>query len=193
MATPKPQSSTDQAAWRRGGSARTRVKAGEFAWDGAKRVMLLEGWEWMITTHLKHMEVYFDQDAQRVGMNKQTWTTLGYANGMEEVQVMIKNQAVKGMTFLVTDGGPFQRALVAEAKAAGRDKPETKDPITQIEEKATGLIVQAASISGATPFQMEVFTMRFVDLQRELVALQERVDKVAGMVQLAGLAVTEAV
>ncbi len=169
------------------------MKAGEFAWDGAKRVQLLNGWEWMVTPHLKHMEMYFDQANQRVGMNDQTWTTLGFANGMEEVEAMIENRAVNGMTFLVTDSGPFQRSLVAEAKVAGRDKPEAKDPITQIEEKANALIVQAAGMNNATPFQMEIFSVRFADMQRELVALQDRMDRVAGMVQLAGLAVSEAV
>jgi hypothetical protein len=167
--------------------------AGEFAWDGAKRFQTLEGWDWMITPHLRHMEVYFDQENQRVGMNEQTFTTLGYANGLEEVQVMIKNEAVNGMTFLVTDSGPFARSVVAEAVANGRDKPEVKDPITQIEEAANSLIVQAAGINGATPFQMEVFTMRYAEMQKNLTALQERMDKVAGVVQLAGLAVAEAV
>lgn len=194
MATPKPQTSAAQAAWRRGTQTRrSRMVAGEFAWDGAKKVQTLNGWDWMITPHLKHMECYFDQDEQRVGMNEQTWTTLGFAHGMEEVEVMIENRAVNGMTFLVSDAGPFRRSLVEEAKAAGRDKPEIKDPITQIEQDAQALIVQAAGINGATPFQMEVFTMRYAEMQRKMADLQERMDRVAGTVQLAGLAVAEAV
>lgn len=174
------------------------MAAGEFSWEGATRVELANGIEWMITKHLKHMECYFDNATPgegrygRVAMNEQTWHTLHFENAQAEVEAMVKN-GVTGMTFLVTDSGPFGRAAAAEAASKGLDKPIVKDPLTQLEEQAQGLIAQAAGINGATPVQMEIFTVRYAAMNADLAVLTERMEKIRALIDLAGLAVAEAV
>jgi hypothetical protein len=174
------------------------MAAGEFSWEGSKRVELANGIEWMISKHLKHMECYFDNVSPgegrygRVAVNEQTWHTLSFENARAEVEAMAKN-GVTGMTFLVTDSGPFGRAAAAEAASQGFDKPIMKDPLTQLEEQAHGLIAQAAGINGATPVQMEIFTVRYAAMNADFAVLEERMARIKSMIDLAGLAVAEAV
>lgn len=183
------------------------MKSGAFSWEGAKRVEFSNGIAWMLSPHMHHMECYFDRTTEtrvradgveqeihyvRVAMSEQTWKTLEYANGRAEVEAMAKN-GVTGMTFLVTDSGAFGRAAAAEAAAKGLDKPIQKDPLTQLEELANGLIAQAAGMNGATPVQMEIFTVRYAALNADFTALEERMAKVRALIELAGLAVAEAV
>lgn len=182
------------------------MKSGAFSWEGAKRVEFSNGIEWMISPHMNHMECYFGKVTRtvmaadgsyrevknlRVAMSEQTWNTLQYENAQAEVEAMAKNE-VTGMTFLVTDSGPFGRAAAAEAAAKGLANPATKDPLTQLEEQAQGLIAQAAGMNGATQVQMEIFTVRYAALNAEYAALEERMAKVRASIDLAGLAVTEA-
>lgn len=174
------------------------MTAGEFSWEGSTRVQLADGIEWMISKHLKHMECYFDNQVAsearvgRVAINEQTWETLKFENAQAEVEAMAKN-GVTGMTFLVTDSGPFARAVAAEAASKGLDKPIAKDPLTQLEEQAQGLIAQAAGINGATEVQMEIFTVRYAAMNADFAALAERMAKIKSLIDLAGLAVAEAV
>lgn len=166
---------------------KSSVKHGDFHWETAKQVQYSDGVSWLLTKHLKHMECYFDQFGRRIAMSEQTWTTLTFAHGEAHVGAMMKN-GVSGMTFLVADASPFADCLLAEATSKGLDRPQVKDLLVQLEEKANALIVEAAGLASSA-VQTEIFAVRIGELNAAFADVQDRMAKVAALIDLAGMVV----
>lgn len=154
--------------------------------------------EWMVftDTSLNRWEVYVDGKNKRTFVNADTWEGFdGAAEVAFEADFIdaYRNREVREMRFIVTDSGPYGAAARKHAADKGVDVIRAKDRLTDLSERADGLVIQAASLNQApTETQLQIFAVRHAKLVEELQVLEADMAKLRGKVSLAGVALVDA-
>lgn len=177
--------------------AANHIRAALAAVDWDERACAVEnfGWSIYVDSSLEWMMAYVEEldidgdPGGRIVISEDTWETLAYDD--EALDYFLDEMRVggSGMKFIVTDAGPYARAVKAEAKAKGTDMVMAKDALTELGERAYALLTQAASLNAApTPVQRQTFAVRYAKLTADFAQLEVRLGYLAAQIELAGTA-----
>jgi len=164
-------------------------------WTGVPCRAQSDNWKVYAVTSLERWEVFVDSANERTFVSPETWDTIAWDGEAELLflDTYVGVEGVDGMQFIVGSAEPWSRAVRTEAEQAGTHKPAEKDRLTALTEKASGLIVQAASLNAAaTPGQTANFAVRYAEIEAELATLEAALRHARGLVDLAGTAVVDA-
>lgn len=150
--------------------------------------------DWMVFTDssLNRWEVYVDGVHQRTFVNADTWESFdGPAEVSFEADFIdaYRHRAVREMRFITTETGPYAAAARQQAANKGTNTIRAKDRITDLSERAEGLVLQAASLN-RTPSELElqIFAVRHASLVQDMVALENDLARLRSKIDTAGVA-----
>lgn len=167
-----------------------RAALAQLDWAEEKIVYEDDDFRVYLDDALDAMTCFVDQDNRRMVVSQQTWDILACDVDASDAFMADMMQGGTGMHFVVTDKDPYRRAVRKHAARKGNDVTQAKDAITQLSEQANALVVQAASLNASpTAIQQQVFAVRYATLRTEMEALEERMDMLRGLVDLAGTAI----
>jgi hypothetical protein len=150
--------------------------------------------DWRIYTHraLGYGAVMVDAAAKRIVVSQATLDTLMYASSAMAAFLVDMTRGASGMKFVMFDAGAYADAAKAERDAKGSNVMQTKDPITDLEERVRRLLVQSASVNGSeagpTAGQMANFYREFAECREAFVLLTDRVERVQSLFALVSAA-----
>lgn len=160
-------------------------------------VLGVDDWMVYLDESLERWEVYVDGIGRRTFVSSSTWDNLDGAaeNAFEKDFVhAYLDRKVREMRFINTDAGPYGVAARAYAAAQGTDTVRPKDRMVDLAERADSLVVQAASLNRKpTEVQLQTFAVRHARMVEEMAALEADLVRLRSKVDLAGLAVADAV
>lgn len=167
-----------------------RAALAQLDWDDHKIVYEDSDYRVYLDDALEPFTCYVEHAAKRMVISPDTWDVLGCDVDASDAFMADMIQGGTGMHFVVTDKDPYRRAVRKHAERTGTNVTQAKDAITELTEQANALVVQAASLNTApTSMQQQVFAVRYATMQVQMEALEERMNQLRGLVDLAGTAV----
>lgn len=170
------------------------TRTGRFPAEEA--VLVVDDWMVFLDRSLNRWEVYVDGINRRTFVNPATWASF---DGETEVAFerdfvdAYADRRVREMRFICLDAGPYGEAARKQAASEGTDVVRGKDRITDLMERAAGLIVQAASLNASpSEAQLQVFAVRHATIASDLQELEADLAKLRSQVSLAGAALVDA-
>lgn len=170
-----------------------RAALEQITWDDRMIVYGGGTWKVYLDDALETFTAYVDAENTRVVISTETWDVL--ACDIDATDQFLADVAAggTGMFFIVADKDPFRRAVREHARQQGTAVTQAKDAITDVTERANALVVQAASLNQApTLVQQQVFAVRFAQIGEEVRALEDRMDALRGLLDLAATALYDA-
>lgn len=165
-----------------------RAALADLDWDDSK-VIYEDDWKVYIDEVVETMVAYVDADNERIVVSQETWDILCCDVDASDQFLADMTAGGSGMRFIVVDREPFRSAVREHARQKGNHVTKGKDAITQLTEQANALVVQAASLNTApTSMQQQVFAVRYAQLQEQMTQLEDRMDALRGLLNLAGTA-----
>lgn len=161
-------------------------------WSTRQANIVAEGWS--IYTHrvLGYGAVMVDAPAKRIVVSQATLDTLMYASSAMSAFLVDMTRGASGMKFVVFDAGAYADAAKAERDAKGSNVMQTKDPVTDLEERVRRLLVQSASVNGSergpTAGQVANFFRELAECKQAYEVLTERVERLTSLFNLASQA-----
>lgn len=162
--------------------------------DWSKRQANIVADDWRVYTHraLGYGAVMVDGSARRIVVSQATLDTLMYASSAMAAFLVDMTRGASGMKFVMFDAGAYADAAKAERDAKGSNVMQTKDPVTDLEERVRRLLVQSASVngseSGPTAGQMANFFRELAECKEQFDLLRERVERLTSLFYLASQA-----
>lgn len=164
-------------------------------WNKRKCALQEDNWFVYLDDSLDWMVVYVDEQVDngkstgRIVISEATWETLHHDPGAMDDFVDEMKAGGSGMKFVVTDKGRYNTAVRNQAKAEGTDVTKGKDALTQLGDKATALVMQAASLNAKpTLVQQQSFAVRYAAMLNDYAAIEDRLRLIRAQIELAGAA-----
>jgi hypothetical protein len=170
-----------------------RAQLEQVDWEAEKPVSQMSTWRVVATTKVQEGAAFIPGRHDVIAVHPRTWRTISADMKAQAYFFESMLTGARGMKYLVMDSGPYGEAARAEARRNGTDVVMAKDLMTQVQEAAQSLIVQAAGLAGgATVLQMQAFHERYIKLEEDLTLLEHEVGRVRALVEIAGDTVAQA-
>lgn len=161
-------------------------------WDQRRPAYAAVGWSVYLDDDVPFASAYVSTEAKRIVVGTETWDLLSY-DSVAKYQLLDElKKGSDGIKLLPTETGPLLEALRSKARVEDAAVVQVVDQMTEFEEKAQKLLVEAASVNeNGSRAHAQMFAVRFAQLQEDWVDLQGRMQRVDNIMNLLADVVAE--